>query len=346
MYRTVTAIIFAIALVFGVFSYDSAIAGCKPLSSFNNGGRDFRQISPGVFHVKSALTADADGAQNAYHLTLPRAKVGQPGPIDTICNGLKIKSLRSALEINGVKFPRGSVFNGYITKKQCAARDIAEEDCHPLSRAMCRSLVNVVKSIASKDWDQGGTHILDFFGIASLKHEKSTPTLTFRRPCIQGTGDPYPGYFVSQTAHHPSLARKHTGVCNPRRYVDANTIPYLVAPLDDQLAKQLGLTAAKDLIGTVIFAKNPRTGEETFGIFGDSGHKFGEGSVALGWHLNGTPNAERVSDYSAAVKKPVDLLLFPVAKPSNPGDQASINTAGAKAIKTAETSLEKLKACL
>lgn len=48
----------------------------------------------------------------------------------------------------------------------------------------------------------------------------------FGKPYIQGPGDPAPGYPVSQTA-----LRDHTRPAkDPRSYVDASAVPYIVAP--------------------------------------------------------------------------------------------------------------------
>src|SRR5258708_7102128 len=48
------------------------------------------------------------------------------------------------------------------------------------------------------------------------------------RPIMQGPSDPCPGFYVSQTA----LSDHSRGVRDPRRYVDALSVPYISLPGD------------------------------------------------------------------------------------------------------------------
>ena len=45
------------------------------------------------------------------------------------------------------------------------------------------------------------------------------------KPVVQGAGDPAPGYYVSMTA----MPNPQFPLRDPRRYVDATTIPYVVS---------------------------------------------------------------------------------------------------------------------
>ena len=92
-----------------------------------------------------------------------------------------------------------------------------------------------------------------------------------RKPTIQGKGDPYPGFYVSQTdfadIHNPRME-------DPRRYVNAATTNYVV----------LGRAAinAGVQLGDFVTAYSCRTGKSAYAIVGDSGNESGaEGSLAL-----------------------------------------------------------------
>ena len=90
-------------------------------------------------------------------------------------------------------------------------------------------------------------------------------------PVVQGPGDPYPGYYISQTAFTDPRRT------NPRdllRYVDATKINYVV--LGD-VARRRG---ARD--GDFVAVYSRKTGRSVFGIVGDDGNPSGdEGSLHL-----------------------------------------------------------------
>ena len=90
-------------------------------------------------------------------------------------------------------------------------------------------------------------------------------------PTIQRKGDPYPGYYVSQTdfadLHNP---RKE----DPRRYVDASRINYVV---QGKVARKAGV-----VMGDFAVVYSCRTGKTAYAIVADSGNESGaEGSLAL-----------------------------------------------------------------
>jgi hypothetical protein len=105
-------------------------------------------------------------------------------------------------------------------------------------------------------------------------------------PVVQGPKDPYPGYYISQTAYTDAA---NTNVRDPRRYVDATKISYIV--LGDE-AKRKGAR-----IGDFVAVYSRRTHKAVYGIVADSGNPSGdEGSLhllqALGYPFkNGTDDS-------------------------------------------------------
>jgi Fungal chitosanase of glycosyl hydrolase group 75 len=92
-------------------------------------------------------------------------------------------------------------------------------------------------------------------------------------PYIQGLDDPFPGYYVSCT----SLCNRNKRAVDPRRYVDASKIPYVVLP--GGVARQAGAR-----LGDFALVLNLRNGKSSYAIFADIG-TLGEGSVALADNL-------------------------------------------------------------
>jgi hypothetical protein len=92
------------------------------------------------------------------------------------------------------------------------------------------------------------------------------------QPVVQQPGDPAPGFYVSMT----SLVDPTFPAANPRRYVDATQIPYVVLPPSVRAAGGASL-------GDLAAVYNRRTGLLAFAIFADSGPAgfLGEGSIAL-----------------------------------------------------------------
>ena len=88
---------------------------------------------------------------------------------------------------------------------------------------------------------------------------------------VQTASDPAPGFYISQTTlSDPAKART-----DPRRYVNAEAIPYFVLP-PEAVAK-----GAK--VGDYGFVLNTSNGKSAFAVFADGGPKaqIGEGSLAL-----------------------------------------------------------------
>jgi glycosyl hydrolase group 75 (putative chitosanase) len=98
-------------------------------------------------------------------------------------------------------------------------------------------------------------------------------TDTHGRPVVQGARDPAPGFYISAT----SLTNKgHTRDDDPRRYIDASAVPYIVLP-------PAALHAGQARLGDIAAVFNRRNERVAFAIFADIGPKLhiGEGSIAL-----------------------------------------------------------------
>jgi Fungal chitosanase of glycosyl hydrolase group 75 len=91
-------------------------------------------------------------------------------------------------------------------------------------------------------------------------------------PIIQKQGDPYPGLYVSQT----SLYDTRFADTDPRCYVDAEKIPYIVLPMTL-------MTLSKADIGDMAYVFNPATKKGSYAIVADEGPEglLGEGSIYL-----------------------------------------------------------------
>ena len=92
-----------------------------------------------------------------------------------------------------------------------------------------------------------------------------------RHPILQGLNDPFPGYYISQTAFTDVANRNER---DPRCYVDAGNINYVVRGDD---ARRRG---AK--LGDFVAVYSKRTQQAVFAIVGDTGNPTGdEGSLHL-----------------------------------------------------------------
>ncbi len=121
-------------------------------------------------------------------------------------------------------------------------------------------------------------------------------------PTKQTKNDPYPGYYVSQT-DFADLNNKRME--DPRRYVDASRINYVV---EGKVAEQAGVQ-----MGDFVAVYSCRTGKNVYGIVADSGNDSGaEGSLALvqalGYHIKDGKD-ESVTD------KEIVIRYFPRSNP-------------------------------
>ncbi len=140
------------------------------------------------------------------------------------------------------------------------------------------------------------------------------------QPMIQRKGDPYPGYYVSQTdfadIHNPREE-------DPRKYVNAATTNYVV----------LGRTAINGgvQLGDFVTVYSCRTHKSAYAIVGDSGNESGaEGSLALVRALGYTHITNGVDE---SVNDPeIVVLYYPNSNPKHQffKTQAALDAAAKK----------------
>jgi hypothetical protein len=123
-------------------------------------------------------------------------------------------------------------------------------------------------------------------------------------PVVQGPGDPYPGDYISQTAYTDQAI---TAENNPRRYVDATKINYVV--LGDR-ARQLGAR-----LGDFVAVTSLRTHRAVFAIVGDDGNPSGsEGSLHLLQAL-GYPFSNGIDD--SVKHREILIRFYPNSNPQH-----------------------------
>jgi Fungal chitosanase of glycosyl hydrolase group 75 len=115
-------------------------------------------------------------------------------------------------------------------------------------------------------------------------------------PVIQKIYDPSPGMYVSGTA----LINPAFPEASPYRYVDSESIPFIVLP---------GKHNNKAKLGDAALVYNEKTGDNCYAVYGDVGpaSKIGEGSIRLAEALK--INAEPKSGGIAS--KSIVYLVFP-----------------------------------
>jgi Fungal chitosanase of glycosyl hydrolase group 75 len=140
------------------------------------------------------------------------------------------------------------------------------------------------------DWLANAGSPGDWYGVVTDTGRSSG------EPIIQGLGDPAPGYHVSATTlEDPSKAR-----IDPKRYVNAEEIPFFVLPGNKTLGARLGDFG---------FVVNSANGQGCGCIFADTGpsNKIGEGSIALAKELG----ISNVSPKNGGVEDGIAYVVFP-----------------------------------
>lgn len=129
------------------------------------------------------------------------------------------------------------------------------------------------------------------------------------KPLIQKATDPAPGFYISTT----SLQDPNKKASDPTRYVDSESISFIVLPGGLGLGQKLGDFAV------VI---NPATGAYEYAVYADSGpsNKIGEGSIALAKTL-GVPSSPKNGGVSAGII----YIVFPNSKKGWPLTQSDID---------------------
>lgn len=121
-------------------------------------------------------------------------------------------------------------------------------------------------------------------------------------PTVQRKGDPYPGYYVSQTDF---ADKNNKRMEDPRRYVDATRINYVV---QGKAARQGGVG-----MGDFAVVYSCRTGKSVYAIVADSGNDTGaEGSLALVRAL-GYPLTNGIDD--SVDHREIVVRYFPKSNP-------------------------------
>jgi hypothetical protein len=128
-------------------------------------------------------------------------------------------------------------------------------------------------------------------------------------PYIQGPGDPFPGFYVSQTA----LVDWNKQRNDPARFVDASKIPYIVLPAE--LSRQIGAR-----LGDFVVVFNQRRNTSAYAIFADIG-TLGEGSIALADELGIWSDARE-----GGTRGGILYLLYPGSGDRQPHTLDEINT--------------------
>lgn len=144
-------------------------------------------------------------------------------------------------------------------------------------------------------------------------------------PVVQGSNDPFPGYYVSQTALKDPRKKR----TDPTAYVDSREIPYIALPSKFKLgeaAQALGIV--KGDLAAVFNGKNSKM---SYAIFADVGPRdsLGEGSIALAKNL-GIKDSPKNGGTSADVV----YVVFPRSGNGRPQTIAEIESNGAQLLAT------------
>jgi hypothetical protein len=122
-------------------------------------------------------------------------------------------------------------------------------------------------------------------------------------PKLQGPNDPYPGYYISQTTFED---KDNPNDDDPRRYVDATKINYVVLGRD---ARRAGVQ-----IGDFAAVYSCRTGRRVWAIVADDGNESGaEGSLALVRALGYTWLTNGIDD--SVNKREIVIRYYPHSNP-------------------------------
>lgn len=128
-------------------------------------------------------------------------------------------------------------------------------------------------------------------------------------PYQQTQDDPCPGYYVSTTA----LCDARFEARDPRRYVDATKIPYIVLPRNLAELHPAGARVERGDLAAVTLAGQPA--RPVFAIYADVGpawgpfHEPGEGSVALAQALGHEPYVD--GRVKRGIPSGVFFVVFP-----------------------------------
>jgi hypothetical protein len=125
-----------------------------------------------------------------------------------------------------------------------------------------------------------------------------------QRPILQSPEDPFPGYYISQTAFEDVANHNER---DPRSYVDARKINYVVR------GKKAGRRGVE--VGDFVAVYSKNTHKAVFAIVGDTGNPTGdEGSLHLLQEL-GYPFHDGISD--SVTRPEVVIRFYPNSNPKH-----------------------------
>lgn len=157
-------------------------------------------------------------------------------------------------------------------------------------------------------------------------------------PVVQKVSDPFPGYYVSTTA----LGDRTKPLTDPRRYVDAVQVPYIVLPGNPAIRG----TGVK--LGDYAVVYNQKTGKLSYAIYADVGprNELGEGSVALSRALGNEPIIR--GKVARGIPSNVLYIVFPGSRQHTWTSEESLEDINIKAEYHFEVwgGMDQLKACL
>jgi hypothetical protein len=158
-------------------------------------------------------------------------------------------------------------------------------------------------------------------------------------PYIQKITDPAPGFYVSQTALADETIKDET---NPRRYVNAEEIPYVAIHPTLLRKKDKGYIKKGDLAAVI----NKGNGKLSYAIIADVRepnnphyNDIGEGSIALAKNLEINKNPKTGGNTVDIV-----YIIFPNSGNGKPKSLDEINTKGAELF-TAFGGIEQVNTC-
>jgi hypothetical protein len=215
----------------------------------------------GIVAFSSGLAVDIDGAPNAYHRVL--GPTTRDAGLLHICNGASVLELRRGRMVD--RYPDFSV---------------------PGSSARCKADFFELQERGFPSCDTGTC--LRIFGFyaepRSCGPGRASENLCgVPKSAVDPDGNPS-GFFVSTTSlHDPRF-----DAADPRRYVDARTIPYFVLPDGENgpFGREHGVKEGD--IALIV-----RGSRGVFAVFADAGpvDKLGEASAAVITRLAGEPDA-------------------------------------------------------
>jgi hypothetical protein len=211
-----------------------------------------------------------------------------------------VLALGASVAMNAQKGPRQKFFE-ILTRRMDVDVDGAPNAYGPKNKPTLDDLIN------AHDLERADREIVGY--LVDEKHH----------PILQGAKDPFPGYYISQTAF-TDLANENER--DPRRYVDAREINYVVRGNE---AQRRGVQ-----VGDFVAAYSKRTHKAVFAIVGDTGNPSGdEGSLHLLQEL-GYPFQNGKDD--SVTKAEIVIRFYPNSNPEHQFffTQAALNEAAMK----------------